>query len=368
MHDFMDSNWAEACLQHRLEMESYLIETVLARYGQQRLAVTGGQVVENEVRYQIWTGDPTAVFPLRAGQSELSQKLGLPVKLSRHQSGLMARVTKQQPPVALMGLMEQFGLPPQGMATAVVGLDARGRTVDLDCGHDGHVLIAGKHGSGKSSLLRNIILTLALTNRANDVQFLLIQDAHSSDLISFNYLPDGYLLHPVIGQGQNSVRVLQRLADKMVYPANGRWHPQIIVIIDNINALLAKHGIDLLAPLTRLLITRGITIIMSTAQPEDPIFSYINDSIRTRLVGKVNTIEQARAATGKPISQAERLLGQGDFLQITANHTPRYFQAAYHDQYELSFLLLRLRQNQGAPFTPAPTIPKPIWSNLIQTQ
>jgi S-DNA-T family DNA segregation ATPase FtsK/SpoIIIE len=61
-----------------------------------------------------------------------------------------------------------------------------------------------------------------------------------------------------------------------------------------------------------------------------------------RLVGSVVSPEDAKVASGIAGSNAERLLGRGDFLLIAKGQVVR-FQAAYADSRELAGLVAHVR-------------------------
>ncbi|HEX6387242.1 MAG TPA: hypothetical protein VF177_21460, partial [Anaerolineae bacterium] len=93
-----------------------------------------------------------------------------------------------------------------------------------------------------------------------------------------------------------------------------------------------------------LLATEGrVSLVLSTARPESDLFDYVGANISTRLVGQVANQLQARAATGVADSRAEQLPDHGAFLLVREKRLT-YFQAAHADQYDLSFLMLLLRQ------------------------
>jgi hypothetical protein len=82
-----------------------------------------------------------------------------------------------------------------------------------------------------------------------------------------------------------------------------------------------------------------------------------------RLVGQVNTAAQARAITGVQESQAEYLMGGGDFIAVSTGMILP-FQAAYINDYDLLLILDKLhRQNQpvmlAQPMTVRPTLDDP---------
>jgi hypothetical protein len=105
----------------------------------------------------------------------------------------------------------------------------------------------------------------------------------------------------------------------------------------------------MLEPLVRLLGTNGsISLLVSTQQPQNELLRYCGDRWGTRLVGQVADSHQAEAAAGIMQSQAEKLLGQGAFLLLRrGDNRPHYFQAAFADRYDLSFLARQKREGRS---------------------
>jgi hypothetical protein len=208
----------------------------------------------------------------------------------------------------------------------------------------GHVLIAGGVKSGKTALLQTIAVSLALANSPERLQFLAIQPDEKGGLRLLDSLPGGFLPRPVITSAVTAVPALQMLANHLEnrpIPANGQSvrGPHLVVLLEQVERLLTA-GFSLMEPLVRLLGTNGpISLLVSTQQPQNDLLGYCGDRWGTRLIGRVADVRQAEAAAGVPLSQAELLLGDGAFLLLRRGDSkPHYFQAAFADRYDLSFL------------------------------
>lgn len=339
---------AQARLRHHLEMQSMIIEETVSRYSRLPLRVSGGNVRANRIWYELPLD--TAPLPTRAIEYDLQEKLGVAAQVSLSAGRLHVAVERPSPPVDLLTLMQQYKIPAAGALTAVLGLDSVGMPVQLDLTRAGHVLIAGEANSGKTALLQTIAVSLALANPPERLQFLAIQPDEKGGLGLLNSLPGGFLPHPVITSPVTAVPALQTLANHLENRpvlANGQSvrGPHLVVLLEQVERLLAA-GFSLMEPLVRLLGTNGqISLLVSTQEPQNELLRYCGDRWGTRLVGRVADVYQAEAATGQPLSRAEQLLGDGAFLLLRRGESsdgrrpqPHYFQAAFADRYDLSFL------------------------------
>ncbi|MEJ2749581.1 MAG: FtsK/SpoIIIE domain-containing protein [Anaerolineae bacterium] len=336
---------AQARLRHHLEMQSLIIEETVSRYSHWPLRVSGGNVRANRIWYELPLD--SAVLPARTIEFDLQEKLGVAAQVSQGAGRLRVVVERPSPSVDLLTLMQQYKIPAPGALTAVLGLDSAGMPVQLDLNRAGHVLLAGSAASGKTALLQTIAISLALANPSQQLQFLVIQPDSQGDLRLLDGLPHDFLLRQVITSAATAVPVLQTLCHQLenrALPANGQavGGPHLVILLEQIERLLAI-GFDILQPLVRLLGANGpFTLLVSTQQPQNELLRYCGDRWGTRLVGQVADANQAEAATGLPSSRAEQLLGDGSFLLVRrGDSTPHYFQAAYADRYDLSFLARR---------------------------
>ncbi len=334
----MPPDLTQARLRHHLEMQSLVIEETVGQYLPRPLPVLGGDVRVDRIWYEM-PGDEmagTLVVPMRAVEDELRRRLGAAAQVSRWTGGLRVAVERPSPPVDLWALMQQYGVPEKGRATAVLGLDDSGRPIQLDLPRIGHILVSGDAGSGKTSLLQTIAASLVMSNRPGQLQFLVIQNLADSGLRLLDGLPHDYLLRPVVTTAVSAVQALSALAGRMESlpgvvgkrAAVGKG-PHLVILIDAIETLLAVANFAALAPIVRLLgAVSTVSIIVSTRQPQNDLLQYCSDRWGARIVG--------RAADG---AQANQLLGEGAFLLLHQGaQSSRYFQGAYVDRYDLSFL------------------------------
>jgi S-DNA-T family DNA segregation ATPase FtsK/SpoIIIE len=209
-----------------------------------------------------------------------------------------------------------------------------------------HVLLAGTTGSGKTALLRTLLLSLAMYNHPGQLQLVLVD-------------PKGRGLSPLAGlahlwQGRGPVQdtaeaaqVLVALTEEMVRrDANKRSLPRLVVGIDELADLLTVGGklvADALTRLTQRGREAGIHVVAATQKPAAALVgSLVKANFPVRLVGSVVSPEDAKVAAGISGTGAERLLGRGDFLLVTKGQIIR-FQAAYASSGELTAIVARLR-------------------------
>lgn len=311
----------QAGLQYRLKQQSREIEAVLRRYTNPQTAVTDGEVTSAAIHYHVRLD---ISLPQRTYQTVLTQALQTPVTVTAVPHGWTITVPRPQPPISLINLF--FTYAPQ---TAVLGLDASGQLVPFTLPPTGQALIAGQFDSGKTALLRTLAVTLAL---AQSTQFLIIQGKGSRELNALNHLPPTYRLSPVITDVAQASRALAGLVRRRA------GQIPIVVLIDDVERLLAVGKTAVWQPLLQLLHQPHIHLVLTTARPESDLLDCLAEAFTVRLVGKTADAAQSQMAAGRPDTQAEQLLGQGDFLLTTLNSSlPCYFQAAYADRYEAGF-------------------------------
>jgi len=334
------SNWSEVRLQHRLALQCSLIEESLRAYGRS-VHIAGGHVGANWIRYD--TPTRAAGLPLVALESAIRRRLNCSTRIKQQGNRVAVLVRRSRPPVDLLDLMQSYRQLVSSQS-GILGLAENGRLVQLDFSQDGHVLVAGNSVSGKSSLLRTVATSLVAASTPQQVRLLIIQGSSAEGLAPLNYLPSAYLLEPVITQTSDAVRAFNELAAGVESAPDTAEGTRIVLLIDSVDELLTAGQLAALAPLTRLLAAKGsVSMVLSTAQPDNDLFSYIGSHLNTRVVGQVSSQFQASAATGIVDSRAEQLPDQGAFLLVREKRMT-YFQAAHADQYDLSFLMLLLRQ------------------------
>ncbi len=328
----------EERLRHQLEIQSMQIEGVFERH-QVPSRVAGGQVGPGWVRFDLQTSLAAAMERLQQIKDDLLRVLAVSdVNIEQNRDRLQIEVAQPaEQPVNLLDLLTI--IPPLPPVTAALGWSDEDRPVviDLTTAEANHVLVAGVEGAGKTVLLRSMALSLALHNKPSQLQLVIVDGdaaadpAKAQELAPLNYLP--HILTPVIDDATTATEVLAFLGNEINYrKEQGTTTPAIAVFIDGAAHLFKTGGNDLQEAVRQLIKHGdevGMHVVLST---NDPGAAYLDNLFKAqfpaRIVGKVTDDKQARAAAGITDSQAEYLLGAGDFMAI-AGGTISHFQAGY---------------------------------------
>ena len=238
----------------------------------------------------------------------------------------------------------------------VLGKDVSGNDCYADLARMPHLLVAGATGTGKTIFLNNLILSLLYQNSPEILRFILI-DPKRVEFSAYKEMP--HLLCPVIFDAQKSVNALRWLISEMerrfeVLSGNGSRDitsynekvvkegedplPYIILIVDELADLMAARGRDMEAGIVRLAqMSRavGIHLVLATQRPSvEVITGLIKANVTSRITFQVAS--QVDSRTVLDMAGAEKLLGRGDMLFISADNTkPRRIQAAFVSEKEV---------------------------------
>lgn len=224
---------------------------------------------------------------------------------------------------------------------APLGMNIMGQSEFVEINKTPHMLIAGATGSGKSVCINNIITTILLRTRPDEVKLVLV-DPKKVELNIYDAVP--HLMTPVVTEPKKAAVALQKIVCEMDHRYDifnesltknletyneyvEKWNkknpgdkkqklPYILVIIDELADLMlvaAKEVEDSILRITQLARAAGIHLIVATQRPStDVITGLIKSNIPTRLSFAVSSSIDSRTildATG-----AEKLLGKGDML------------------------------------------------------
>lgn len=344
----------------QLERQADVIESVLASHKIQG-RVWGGTVTPRFIRYELTAVLGTRVQKVLALRDELALSLGVAdIRLYREEGAIRLEVPRPGPAVVrLLPLCRS--LPKVPPLTAVLGLDADGvpLLLRLPSPDVAHVLVAGTTGSGKTALLRGLVLSLALHNPQRTLQLALI-DPKGRGFGPLAGLP--HLVRPVVTDPEVAVRLLEGLVTEMERrDREKRSSPALVVVIDELADLRMSGGKAVEEALTRLTQRgreAGVHVIVATQRPAATVVgSLVKANLPVRLVGAVGSPEDAKVATGVAGSGAERLRGRGDFLLVAQGQTLR-LQAAFISEQEVRNVVDRIavRAKRSVPVTPTDTV------------
>lgn len=356
-------------LHHRLQLQSTQIEKVMDAH---RLPaqVSGGRVTSQAVQFDLQTQVNSSWEKLRLLTLDLRHALGVPeISLTRENGRLQVAVTRPvEAPVRLLDVMAMGKEVKR--ETAVIGLSAEGKPVFMPL-NKGHVLISGVNGAGKTSILRTIAMSLALLNRPSRLQQVIIAPLFENnnafaELEPLTVLP--HLSANIDYQIEGSTRYLEWLVAEMENRLrHGEISPNIVVMIDQVVELMMAGGEPTVEAVTRLLqrgVRAGIHLILTTACPDSTFLdSHLKANLSLRIAGQAADGLQAAAATGTENSEAEYLLGKGDFLLVDEGRQ-QYFQAAFISDYDLHLSLKKVQQNLKVSLFAQPFHVRPALADL----
>ncbi|MBI3952642.1 MAG: DNA translocase FtsK 4TM domain-containing protein [Candidatus Doudnabacteria bacterium] len=236
--------------------------------------------------------------------------------------------------------------------TFTLGRDVAGHPMISDLSRMPHLLIAGATGTGKSVCINSLLISFLYRATPSEIKLIVI-DPKRVELSLYNGLP--HLLTPVITDHQKAVNALKWTVAEMdrrykllseVHKRNIAEYnqaalirlPYIIVVVDELADLMSLAQNEVEATIVRLAqMARavGIHLVVATQRPSvDVITGLIKANITARIAFAVAS--QVDSRTILDISGAEKLLGSGDMLYITAElPKPKRVQGAYVTEKEI---------------------------------
>lgn len=245
-----------------------------------------------------------------------------------------------------------------------LGKDVAGTAWLYDLTRMPHLLVAGATNSGKSVCLNAIIVSLLYQNNPDDLRFIMV-DPKRVELPTYNGIP--HLLTPVITDVNKTINALKWCLNEMerrydILNKAGKRNiqsynqtskeklPYIVFVIDELADFMMTAGKDMEAAIIRLAqMSRaiGIHLILATQRPSvDVITGLIKANVPTRIAFSVASLVDSK--TILDASGAEKLLGQGDMLFMTAEFAkPKRIQGAYLSDEEINDVVNYIKEKSG---------------------
>jgi len=245
-----------------------------------------------------------------------------------------------------------------------LGKDVAGTVWLYDLTRMPHLLVAGATNSGKSVCLNAIIISLLYQNNPEDLRFIMV-DPKRVELPTYNGIP--HLLTPVITDVNKTINALRWCLNEMerrydLLNKSGKRNiqsynasapeklPYIVFIIDELADFMMTSGKDMEAAIIRLAqMSRaiGIHLILATQRPSvDVITGLIKANIPTRIAFATASLVDSKTILDS--SGAEKLLGQGDMLFMTAELAkPKRIQGAYLSDSEINDVVNYIKEKSG---------------------
>ena len=240
--------------------------------------------------------------------------------------------------------------------TFALGRDVSGKPLYADLARMPHLLVAGATGTGKTIFLNSLILSLLYRNSPQTLNLILV-DPKRVEFPIYNDLP--HLKTNVIFDGQRVVNLLKWLIVEMerrfdilasqncrdiaslnqfLRKEKKELMPYIVLIVDELADLMAARGKEMEAGIVRLAqLARavGIHLVLATQRPSvEVITGLIKANITSRISFQVAS--QVDSRTVLDMAGAEKLLGLGDMLFLSADHPkPKRIQGAFVSEKEV---------------------------------
>lgn len=252
-----------------------------------------------------------------------------------------------------------------------LGKDVSGKSWLYDLTKMPHLLVAGATNSGKSVCLNAIIVSLLYQNNPDDLRFIMV-DPKRVELPVYNGIP--HLLTPVITDVSKTINALKWCLNEMDRrfeilskagkrniasynedidsnkKSNDEKMPYLVFVIDELADLMVAAAKDIEGAIIRLAqMSRavGIHLILATQRPSvDVITGLIKANMPARIAFSVASGTDSRTILDS--LGAEKLLGQGDMLFVTAELSkPKRLQGAYVSDKEIKKVVRYIKDNGG---------------------